>query len=83
MSRRGQRKLKKDQNYEGSRWELEKEVKKLEPTIFLRYTSVYCTYKIFQGTKICRFCCKLAEHKILIFEKKQWLKETIYSICKN
>jgi len=38
MSTRGQRNLRKGQNYGRSKQELEKGVKKLEPTIFLRYT---------------------------------------------
>ena len=33
---------------------------------------------IFEGSKFYGFRCKLAEHEILILEKKQWLKETMY-----
>ena len=38
-----------------------------------RYPHSYTV--IFEGHKICRFHCKLAEHKILILTKKQWLME--------
>ena len=34
--------------------------------------------EILRDIKIYRFCCKLAEHKILILDEKQWLKETMY-----
>ena len=34
---------------------------------------------IFKGREFHEFRCKLAEHKILILKKKQWLKETMYS----
>ena len=34
---------------------------------------------IFEGCKFCGFCCKLVKREILILEKKQWLKETLYS----
>ena len=34
---------------------------------------------IFKGCKFRRFHCKLIEREILILEKKQWLKETMYS----
>ena len=34
---------------------------------------------IFEGRKFHGFRCKLVERKILIPEKKQWLKETLYS----
>ena len=34
---------------------------------------------IFKGHKFSGFRCKLLESKILILEKKQWLKETMYS----
>ena len=34
---------------------------------------------IFEGHKFYRFLCKLVERKILILEKKQWYKETMYS----
>ena len=35
--------------------------------------------EIFKDPKISRFHCNLAELKILILKKKQWLKETTYS----
>ena len=36
--------------------------------------------EIFNGHKIHEFCFELVEHETLILEKKQWLKETMYSI---
>ena len=49
---------------------------KSEETRKYKYT-VYAV--IFEGRKFHGFRCKLVERKILILEKKQWLKETMYS----
>ena len=35
---------------------------------------------IFEGCKFRGFRCKLVEREILIFEKKQWLKETLSNL---
>ena len=45
-------------------------------SLFIMYT-VYAV--IFKGRKFRRFRCKLVKREILILEKKQWLKETMYS----
>ena len=35
---------------------------------------------IFKGHKFRGFHCKLVEREIVILEKKQWLKETLYRL---
>ena len=46
------------------------------PTLYI-VSTIYM--EIVEGCKIQGFCCKLAEHEILIFKKMQWLKQFIKS----